>query len=203
MGKKTRIWLGLGFLGVLLTWPIVHMVLGVCCGLNSWKFAGWGMYASTQPHETEIKVFMVAEDGWPIPEIGRVIHGTFVVAVNGGQGQQLDLRKLAGRPDLPRLRVVGDWVRTVRRGSQMREIASILAPFATEQVGGSYPNSVVLLSEPRLNILDRYTYVLTSVYLNRGEQTRKIGVYRSDKLSEAEALAQINAKIQEVLVEMR
>jgi hypothetical protein len=38
-----------GFLVLLVAWPVVHMALSLQGAFSSWRFAGWGMYATPYP----------------------------------------------------------------------------------------------------------------------------------------------------------
>ena len=202
MSGEIRIKMALGVMAVLMLWPIVHMVLSLRFDLNSWKYAGWGMYASTQPSEIALKVFLVEEEGWPLPSIGPLLGATYVVAVRDGETTPVDLKSLIGTPDLRRLGKLGQWIRTTRENRHITELTDFLDDFAARQVSGTYPNRLVLLSEFRLDLIARQTYVVTSIYLNRGGKTRKVGVYGSDELKESEVLEEVNARVQTLLVTM-
>lgn len=61
---------------LLLVWPPLHLLLAGWLGFNSWKLAGWGMYASPRPSHTELyllelgQVFESAQEPAPVSNAG-------------------------------------------------------------------------------------------------------------------------------------
>lgn len=55
--KVIRYKLALAVFGIILIWPIIHMALINVLPISSWRFFGWGMYATPSPEDqTRIRV---------------------------------------------------------------------------------------------------------------------------------------------------
>jgi hypothetical protein len=131
----------------LVVWPPVHMVLARAYGFSSWRFAGWGMYATPERSMSDIYVFF---DGCHavIPERaaqrGAGWSGIRIYSIRGGKAESIapialsaaartnlkilvtSLRTFAKPEDFDRL---GRWVARMVLPEQARghSIAVILA----------------------------------------------------------------------------
>ena len=59
------------FFGVVLMWPLVHMVWSAKEGFSPWRYGGWGMYAKIQPRST-IDVIIEGQNSRHLDELKRV-----------------------------------------------------------------------------------------------------------------------------------
>ncbi len=76
-----RIKIAYSIFALSLIWPLLHMALVHIYGFSSWRFFGWGMYATPNPEsQTRLHVILATDNREPqaIPELHRALSSAIL-----------------------------------------------------------------------------------------------------------------------------
>lgn len=193
MSHRARLLSAKLFVVFLFAWPAVHIILSLFFGLNSWKLGGWGMYAMMFPNYIGVHAYLL-EPGAQLSKVDPdpvvAVYKATVVSPEGPR--EIDLDNLA--PELEReLDHILERIRVFQGDRYMRRMAALLRGIPP---GLSRQGDVLyILSIPRLNVFDRYTYTDNVVYLVRNGRVVSLGTYSTDSTSPQQLFAEIEEKI--------
>ena len=140
-------------LGILLAWPVVHMGLASTLDFSSWRFFGWGMYATP--------------DLWHLP----------AVYVRGADGA---LAPLTVPPTDPAVLDAYRPVRVFRRPDAVVAYADAALQATNQQAAGPL---VVVVTTPRMDVLGGFLYTTNRVYAVEAGQARELGRFSTEAAS--------------------
>lgn len=186
-----RKWLGRALAAVLLIWPLLHIGLVHLRDLNSWKLAGWGMYATMHPNHVGIHGIVIQPGSRTLRdlEIGQAV-ATRHLAVHGDDPRRISLRDLPPE-DGQELRRLLDRVRVLRSRGAMVAAADRLRTVVS-QPGADV---LFLLVVPRLDLFAKRTYTETAAYLVRDGRAQEIGRFATDREREEQILLALSERV--------
>lgn len=157
----------------LLMWPPLHMALSRGLGFSSWRFAGWGMYATPERGTSEVSVFLdgCIESERALPSVPDTPPhagwaGLRLYLVRGGTARSLARPALPGE-ELAALQSMSSDLRIFMRPDQFKRLARWLEVKALPASARGHRMAVVV-AHPRLDLEGQRAYAEGSGYL-RGE----------------------------------
>ena len=181
----------------LTVWPIAHLVWATFFNLNSWKLAGWGMYARVQMSTIGTNVFLIKSDGHPLRqmEVGRLIRAKRAVLFTDGKTVELEPDSFGGVDlfETDEIRSLVSYIKVFQREADVKKLVSQVQTHLQDPVQVDY--ALFFLTEPRLDIFDQYTYTDTIVYLVKGEQVEKLGAYSTNEYEVEQILTLIDDQV--------
>lgn len=176
----------LAFVSALIGWPPIHMGLSIHHGFSSWKFAGWGMYATPFDLKTEsLQVYLVPRK---IPKAWRESREPWLppVRVEGGfevyhwNSKKLEFRLVGGHQSDPsviqsgvnKLKVFGSTASVEGLGRSIVDTANF-----PERA----PKLFFFVIQPRLHPLQRIAYAEVNAYVFQRGRARKVGTFHTDE----------------------
>lgn len=191
---RLRKWLARGIATILILWPLTHMGLAKFHGLNSWKVAGWGMYAMAHPGSLGVHGIVLDEDLSELPtvDLGKAISRIQLAAYADGELHPMDYSTLTSEDDSRLGRMVMD-MRVFRSRRAMRSMAQELRERLDQATADS--DVLFLVVTPHLAPTDRISYTRTAAYLVTPDgEVEDLGELTSDHLTSPEILTEIVAR---------
>ena len=159
-----------GLLVLLLIWPPVHMLLAPRLNFSSWRYGGWGMYATPDPRHAVELLVISRHEGLPgaclRPVCTMRLEGDELVAID----HALPLPFAVWEPSLRRAQALAD-----------REALRFLTELAHH--GPELDSAVVARVERRLAPLRGVAFVSLDVYLYRRGRITPFARQDSDQAS--------------------
>lgn len=155
----------------LLMWPPVHMALSRGLGFSSWRFAGWGMYATPERGTSEVSVFLdgCIESSMPsVPDTPPYAGwaGLRLYVVRGGMARSLARPALSGEEQVALQSMISE-LRIFTRPEQFKRLARWLEAKTLPASARGHQMAVVV-AHPRLDLEGQRAYAEGPGYL-RGE----------------------------------
>lgn len=174
-------------LTAIVVWPVLHLILSLTLGFSSWRFGGWGMYASPHPDYPFTGIFVFLDDKNPggVEEIHRV-----PVFVKGADWTEV-FRYISSlefsAPDRPRtvssmdlnsgqearaLRSLAKAIRHFRRAEDIRNLGDL----ARLKLANGCPKGcrvLVVLWTRRIDLKDSLLYADFDIYEYDGIRIQK------------------------------
>ena len=196
MKKKLKVYLKYFLLGALLIWPPIHMGLSKNGVINSWKFSGWGMYASTSPRQLKLKIIFLKKGIKRIPKAKLSLgeqKDTFVINPKGFYV----LPSSIGIPtnQLMKLNTYSRYMRTLVNPSSAKNYIGMKRKIIEKKTGKSFPIAFLFASETRINPEKRFSFVNTKVFLYKNDAVQYIGTFRGTEHSEIDLIKLLNRKL--------
>ncbi len=177
---------------VLVVWPPIHMVLVRQLGFSSWKFAGWGMYATPfSPKNETLHVYVIPEavpkalhdPGQDWLEPAQLSKAFKLFRWDGGRFVRSSTKQQVPRvlPKVQRVKLLGS-VGSVH--SLAESIVRVWQLPETEQ------RLLFFVVQPRVHPSQRITYAEVNAYSFQEGQTLKVGTFATDETSAAEVFGE-------------
>ena len=181
----------------LTLWPVAHLVWATFFDLNSWKLGGWGMYARVQMSTNGTNLFFVRANGQPLDqmEVGPLIRRKRVVLFADGKTVDLETDYFGDVDPFKdeTVRSLVYYIKVFRRANDVQKLVERVQMLLQNPVQADY--ALFFLTEPRLNIFDRYTYTDTVVYVVEADEVKKLGTYSTNEYEVGEILTLIDDQV--------
>jgi len=173
----------------LIAWPPLHMGLASYFGFSSWKYFGWGMYATPySPKNQIVQVYLLPQaplenltaksESLLYPARLQMTFGVF--QWRGDRFAPLVTTPLARHQsrEVQRLKIL----------RSPRDVARLARKIARDQrLSTERSRMIVFVIQPRIHPLRRTTYAEVDAFRYEHDRAEKLGTYRSDE-TDIEAL---------------
>lgn len=179
---------------VLVLWPPVHMTLGGRLGFSSWRYGGWGMYATPHPEFlSRVQVVVVPSPDEAVSPVAATVpradsdsmalreFGLLLDVLRDDGIAPLDA-SLEGDANVMEARWLTRRVRGLGDRDAMRSLAGLGCQLASK--GEGCAASLVFVEEPRLDLRARLTSAQVDAYCVQRGDVRHVGRFRTDRNTE-------------------
>lgn len=158
---------------LLLWWPLVHLAGCKTFGFSSWRFFGWGMYATPHAEGARIDLFFSADPARPADKTNPIDDpnddGCLGVWTIDATGVPRALSTKALCED-------GAFAEDLSRALQFRshKALSNLIKSAEASLRPGYPASSLSITSQRLSVLKSFVYLEKRRYRVSGDAVEKL-----------------------------
>lgn len=170
--------------GIFLAWPVVHIALVKQYNLSSWRFFGWGMYATPIPEaQTRLRVVIRDKNKSEVPDLRQwhisltklsreQEHESQCINLFQEEPQQ-GLRGLARTGLCRNKRFATDLDYFVHFGSVQHLHEFISEALSRAEQAGS--ETLVFLARQRFNIFQKDAFIESDIYKIIGDEVQYLG----------------------------
>ena len=156
------------------------------------------MYARVHLAAIGTNVFLIKNDGQPLNqmEIGRLIRAKRVALFTGEETVDLGPDSFGGvEPfETDEIDSLVSYIKVFQREADVQRLVNKVQTHLQDPVQVDY--ALFFLTEPRLDILNQYTYTDTVVYVVKGEEVEKLGAYSTDEYEVGQILSMIDDQVE-------
>jgi hypothetical protein len=166
----TRLRLAYALLGIMLAWPPLHMVLARQLRFSSWRFGGWGMYATPDPRAVVDFVFL-SDHGGPATSTLRRPLGV-------GRLERGEVLPIDYLPPLP-----ASLVRpALQRAQVLRDLDSMRFLAQVAHLGPELDGALILRLERRYHPISALAFEDIDAYALRADTITNAGELATDSV---------------------
>jgi len=180
----------------LVLWPPIHMSLSQAFRFSSWRFGGWGMYATPHP-EFLSRVQVVVAPAADSPDTSPDRPGTsdsdtesialreFGLLLDVVRREEIEpIAVSLGRSAVMEARALTRRVRALRESDAMSRLASLGCRLATDE--DRCAAAFVFVLDPRLDLEARLAFTQVDAYCVRDGAATPVGRFRTDRTTPAD-----------------
>ena len=167
----------------LIGWPPIHMALSSYAGFSSWKYFGWGMYATPySPKNQIVHVYVLPKSPieYSASQSNSLLQPAHLQMTYGVyRWRQGRFETLAA---IPRARNQSIEVRRLKILRSSAEVESLGRKISQRhRLPSESTKMIVLVIQPRIHPTEKMTYAEVDTYFFEDERATKVGTYRSDE----------------------
>jgi hypothetical protein len=166
---------------VLVIWPVVQMLMCSYYRFSSWRFAGWGMYATPHAYNHQIKIHFFADRNFPThidfvrrTKYDRQLPDVYIAA--GDSMTKIDLEVLSDE-QADRIKSIVRSVKMFQKPGSLQLLLKRLREWHPDLVNAE--NAVVWIARPRVDLMRQITYAEMDIFLYENGHLTKIGVFNT------------------------
>jgi hypothetical protein len=179
-------------------WPLIHLTLSLKGIINSWKFSGWGMYATVGPKKTMVKTLFLLKNIHEIPLLKLRLTDEKDSFVLGKKRKLFSLSSIKlNRKEHRSLGLVSQYLRTIPSKSFAKKYIDLKRSFIERKTRRSFPNAILFLSQRRLDPHKKIAFLETKVFIYTNRQVKKLKEFKSTETTGEELIEKINRSLKE------
>jgi hypothetical protein len=181
---------------VLIIWPLVHLTLSLKGVINSWKFSGWGMYATVGPKKTRVKTLFLLKNIHELPLLKLRLTDEKDSFVLGKKRALFSLSSIKlNRKEHTSLRLVSQYLRTIPSEHFAKKYIDLKRSFIERKTKRSFPKAILFLSQRRLDPVKKISFLETKVFIYTKGQVKKLKEFKSTETTEKELIEKVNRSL--------
>ncbi len=184
----------------LIGWPVAHMALSKKGYINSWKFSGWGMYATTNTSMLKIKTIFLKEGISNLPNTQLPLNRRGdVLVLENDKYSDLPVIKL-DKMEVSLLKNRSNYLRARYNNQKVYDYISLKKKILERSTGESFPLAILFSSDRRVDPKLRNSYQSTKIYLYNKGSVEFIGIFNSNNITEQNLRDLLNKQIKSPLL---
>ncbi len=188
-GRRVNHWgyyLALTLFGILMTWPIIHMIIVNNSHLSSWRLFGWGMYATPNPEQSRLRVIM-RDSSVAQPANVALLHRALAKLAHDPDQESLcinlfldnaknGLRKMSQSGFCHDEEIARHLDYFLHFGSTMHLAQLVNKAIASQKIPSS--EAIVFFTHQRFSLMEARAYIESDVYRIAGNEITSLGKFR-------------------------